>query len=67
MGEIALNNLNLCAKVIFHDSKFKDFNKRIISQLNLILIPPNKCSFRFGLMLTPCIANWGTWKLQNWI
>lgn len=33
MGGIALNNLNLCAKVIFHDSKFNlDFSKIIVSQ-----------------------------------
>jgi hypothetical protein len=33
MGGIALNNLNLCAKVVFHDSKFNlDLSKRIVSQ-----------------------------------
>jgi len=66
MGGIVLNNLNLRAKNNFHDSKFNiNLRKRIVS--SLVLISANKCSFRFGLMLTPCIANWGTWKLQHWI
>jgi len=33
MGGIALNDLNLCAKVFFRDSKFNlNFSKRIVSQ-----------------------------------
>jgi hypothetical protein len=54
MGGIALNNLNLCAKVVFHDSKFNlDFSKRIVSQFESYIDSTKQMFIKFWVNVNP--------------